>query len=170
MSFDVRRLRSEDYLLAVSGIALIVLLFATSWYSRAGLTGRSGWDTVSHLRWLLLLAGVMAGASALVTASQRSPALPVASEVAILIVGAVAFLWLAVRILIDQPGGGSLGDVTVAGYLSLVACAGVAVGGWLAVRDESPGRIPAPTDGEAGGIPVRPAPPAGGEDRQAGPA
>jgi hypothetical protein len=172
MSFDVRRLRIGEVVFGGSGVALILLLFAVRWYAHGSATGSNGWHTIAHLRWLLLGTGVVAVGAVLITATQRTPALPVAAGVLTTVVGALALIWLVYRVLISPPGTNELSDVSPGAYLSLVAAAGVVLGGWWSIRDESPGRVPVPPPGAPGSSrarEVRPAPPAGAAS-PAGPA
>jgi len=164
MSFDVRRLRPGDLVVGASGAALLILLFALKWYEHGSPAGANGWHTIAHLRWLLLATGVIALGTAALTATQRTPALPVAAGVLTTVVGVLAVIWLVYRVLISPPGANSHGDVDPGAYLSLVAGAGVVLGGWWSIRDESPGRVPTPPPGAPGSstaAEIRPAPPAG---------
>jgi hypothetical protein len=163
MSFDPRRLRAPDFLSAAAGVALLVLLFGASWYRRGGLDGLDGWHTFSHLRWVLLIAAVLALGSGLLTATQRSPALPVAVDVFMFVVSLITLGWLVYRVLIDQPAGNGLGDVEVGGWVGLAAGVALLAGSWSSLGDESPGRIPDPSDGPSVPTEIRPAPPATAE-------
>ncbi|MFN8217226.1 MAG: hypothetical protein U0R71_11600 [Solirubrobacterales bacterium] len=146
------RLERGEAIAALAGAALLATTFL-DWYGselagqarRIKLGGGAGaggdaWDSLDLLPWLLLLAALVALATA-VLALRRSrwrPAVPLDAAVAVL--GGAATLWVALRILFP-PGFGELGGVAVnatvelGAYLGLAAAAGVAYGGYRALGE-----------------------------------
>jgi hypothetical protein len=188
---DLRRLRTGEIVAAGSALALFVLMFV-SWYGldlggtgleeavrRSGIdTTQSAWQAFSVLDIFLLLVIILAVGLAALQASQRSAALPVAASVITTVLGIVAAVIVFIRLL-DQPGPNEFTTVEWGAYLGFLATVGIAVGGYLSMREEGTtfddarvalgGRSstrPAPPPGEAEERPASP-PPGGIEERPA---
>jgi hypothetical protein len=179
---DLSRLRRGERIAAISAVLLLIDMFL-NWYAldfTNVLPGRTGeaaralgvavqtsesinaWQSFDILDLFLLLVIAVAVVLALLTATQRSVALPVAASVITTILGGLATLIVLVRLL-DQPGPNRVIDVEFWAYIGLILCAGIAVGGWLAMRDEGAtiqdARIAAERAVRGEDIPTRPAPP-----------
>src|SRR5947209_11735137 len=59
MDLDPARLRRGELLAGTGGVLLLVFLVAGTWSSHHG-TSRTGWQLLTHLRWLLLVTSVAA--------------------------------------------------------------------------------------------------------------
>jgi hypothetical protein len=171
---DLRRLRAGEWIVAVSGVALIVSLFLP-WYSRepdstsgelAGIAAYgpvtsaaenlSAWGAFAVIDAVLALIAVSAVSLLVVTAAQRVAAVPIALDALVAFAGFAAALLVFVRVLAPPEGA----DGREWGlWLGLASAAGIAAGGMLAMRDErlsSPGRwtdatgkpVPAPREVE----------------------
>ena len=141
----MRRLRQGERLALLSGVALAVLL-ALDWFFLSTPDARIGAHEsgIRSLGWfaeLLLIAAILASVTlTFLTLTQRPPAHAVIAAVVTWILGLVALIVIAVR-LIWQP---TLGvdataadvDVEIPAFLGLVAAAGITLGGWLALADE----------------------------------
>ena len=150
---ELRRLRAGEWIAAVSGAALIGSLFLP-WYSAdvaCPLTAGAdcpnetvaAWEAFTFLDVVLFSAGAMGTALLVVTATQRTVAVPIAMSALTTWVGLVASA-LALYRLIDLP---PLVDGSEPGvWVGLVAAAGLAAGGWLAMRDERLSGTGAATD------------------------
>jgi hypothetical protein len=147
VNFDTAKLRKGEIVAAVGAILLFVFLFFFNWYGVGGEIGGlaesfgvdasvSGWDAHSVLRWLMLLTIVVALALAFLTATQRTVALPVTGAVLTTAIAGLTTLLLAYRVLINEPGPNELLDVEIGAILGLIACAVVAYGGFLSMREE----------------------------------
>jgi hypothetical protein len=165
---DFSRLRTGEKIAAGSAVALFIFMFF-SWYGvdvgpissalldRAGVdTTVTAWVAFDLLDLFLLLTIVVAIGLAVLTATGRSVALPVAASVITAVLGALATLFVAYRIL-NQPGPNDVITVKIGAWLGLLACAGIAVGGYLAMRDEGTTFDDAIASAREA-IPVRPAP------------
>ena len=97
----------------------------------------------------------------MLTATRRSPALPVAASVITATTGILATLLVLYRIL-NQPGPNEFIEVKLPAFLGFLCVLAIAAGGWRSMRDESWEDAPVPTD-------VRPAPPAEGPREPAPP-
>jgi hypothetical protein len=161
---ELSRLRPGELIAAAGGVALLVVMFL-DWYAPAGPRPsaarasacpsasppgrRSGSPT-----FLLALAALIAIGLAVLTATRRSPALPVAASVITATTGILATLLVLYRIL-NQPGPNEFIEVKLPAFLGFLCVLAIAAGGWRSMRDEQWEDAPVPTD-------VRPAPPAEG--------
>lgn len=148
---DLDKLSPGEKISAVSGILLFVFMFF-DWFGVevAGVPGFSGsvtgaggsaWDALDVIPIFLVLAIVAAVGMAVIRLmdADLEPRVPISVIVAVL--GAIAVLLILYRI-VDPPGGGSFGGVSVdttlqAGiFLGLISAAGIAYGGYSAMREE----------------------------------
>ncbi len=166
---DLRRLRAGEWLAAVSGVALIASLFLPCYEGGFdGFGGYSGgdpvftaWEAFAVLDVVFAIGGLLGAAVLVVTASQRTPALPVALQATGVLVGTIVTALVLYR-LIDVPGleTGSAAEAytdeqrRVGLWLGVLAALGLTAGSFLAMRDERLSR-PGQTTDTTG----RPAPP-----------
>jgi hypothetical protein len=148
MEFDFGRLRRGERIAAIGGVLLFILLFF-DWYDVSISTGIAGigsigggisaWDAFDVIDIYLLITALVAVGLAVLTATQRTPALPVTASVVTAAVGAIATLLILYRI-IATPGGDLPSSVDVSptfwAFAGLVAAAGVTYGGYLSMREE----------------------------------
>lgn len=151
MTFDLSKLRRGEMIAAVAAVLLFILMFF-DWYSVSvsgapvGFSaGGSAWDAFDVLDIYLLIVVVAALGLAFLTATERSPALPVTASVIVTALAGLGTLLVLYR-LVDAPGGGSetVGPVTIDvnvspklwAFVGLVAVAAVAYGGYLSMREE----------------------------------
>jgi hypothetical protein len=172
----VSRLRAGEWTAAVGAAALLVTLFLP-WFGvelpraeqqdqgtgvvnllntySTGSWG-SGWDA---LGWLVIAIALAAIGCAVWLAISNATGRPVAQSVAASILtatsGTLAFVVLALRALVVQPGPNDLVVVRYGAWLGLLAALMLAVGGWWATKDE---RTDAPESAYTPPEP-RPAPP-----------
>ena len=149
---DPRRLRTGEALAGAAGLVLLVDLFLT-WYENVAVKGAAlasagadttadAWQSFAAIDLWLALTGLVAVALAALTASQHSPAVPLATSVAVTFIGAVATVLVLYR-LVNEPGADKLIDVRYGAFIGLMACVAVTAGGWIAMRDEGAGTSPA---------------------------
>lgn len=162
---DLRRLGAGEWVAGLSGVALLVSLFLP-WYDGAlncvgGVACTreqlSAWDALAVTDVLLALIAACAVLVWIVTATQRVPALPLALDGLLTLVGLIGVLLVLFRVL-SVPGEASGRDWAL--WLGFAGTIGIVVGAWLAMRDErlsTPGR----TTDSAG----RPTPPPVPPDR-----
>jgi hypothetical protein len=149
------RLRSGELLAGAGAVALFVLLFF-DWFLPevqprvTETSGRiigpephlSGWTSLGWVLTVLLLAVlVLALWLAASTLFSTTVSQPVAAGVLLTAVGFVAFVALAVRVTIAQPGLGTgqpdrLVAVQWPAYLGLAALGVILAGAWLSMADE----------------------------------
>jgi hypothetical protein len=134
---DLRRLRAGEWIVALSGVALLVSLFLP-WYG----PDRTAWEALAVNDLILAVVGLGAIALFIATATQRVPAVPIALEAMVAVLGIVAVILVAIR-AIWLPG---LTEEREWGlWIGLAGVVGIAAGGWIGVRDERlPGTPPVP--------------------------
>jgi hypothetical protein len=146
------RLRAGEWLAGVGAGALLVTMFL-DW---VGPRGQSGWSSLGWLVVAIALAAVACAAWLVVATVARRPiAQVVAGAMLTATTGSFAFVALALRALVFQPGPNDLVDVRYGAWLGLLSAAMLAVGGWWAIADE---RTDAPESAYTPPAP-RPAPP-----------
>jgi hypothetical protein len=166
----VSRLRAGEWTAAAGAAGLLVALFLP-WFGiefpgaagnlvDTGLveeSGTSGWSTLGWVTIALVLAAIGCAAwLAAATAVARPVAQQVAAGVLTATAGTLALFALALRTLLFQPGPNEFVAMRYGAWLGLLAALVLAVGGWLAIKDE---RTDAPESAYAPPEP-RPAPPA----------
>ena len=112
--------------MGAGAIVLLALTFLARWEP-----GRSGWHTLVHSRWLILLAALAGLSLVLAQAARRAPAVPVTLSVIVTVIALIAFLYLLYRLVINPLSHEKLGAV-----LALLSAAAVVGGAWLSMRDE----------------------------------
>jgi hypothetical protein len=168
---DTTKLRMGELIAGACAVLLFIDMFF-HWYGIKGAeraneilkqvtgtslqTGVSAWQAYSWVDLLLLLTIIAALGMVALSVTQRSVALPVSASVIVTGLGAFAALIVLYR-LINQPGPNDLVTVKLPGYIGFLLTAGVAVGGWQAMREEGTSFGQAAEQIQGGGR--RPAPP-----------
>jgi hypothetical protein len=129
---DLRRLRSGEWIAALSGAALLVSLFLP-WYGAGAEDDASGWQALAAVDIALALVAASGVALLLITASQRVPAVPIALSALVTLVGLIGVVLVLVR-LADMPGGFERRELGI--WLGLAGAVGIVAGGWLAMGEE----------------------------------
>ena len=144
------RLRVGEWTAALGAAALLVTLFL-DWFGPAD---ESGWSSLGWVTLALCIAAIACGAwLAIANAVNRPVAQAVGAGVLTAAVGTLAFVALALRALVFQPGPDDVVVVRHGAHLGLLAAAILALGGWLSIKDE---RTDAP---ESAYTPPEPRPP-----------
>jgi hypothetical protein len=148
---NLSRLRGGQLIAAIGGIVLLIALLFLNWYSVASVSldtpfgefsaqGDLGaWDAEGFLGVLanlvILAAGIVAVGLAVLTASSRTVALPVATSALTAALGIGAVVMVLGRMLF-QPGPNGLVDLEFGIFLALVGALAVAYGGWQSMQEE----------------------------------
>jgi hypothetical protein len=169
---ELARLRTGEWIAAVSGVVLAVSLFLP-WYEVevpphggardvGGTVDLTAWEVFSVVDVLLLLLGLAAVALLVVTASQPTAAVGIASDALLTILAGVMAVVTTTR-LINLPGAleevdrlGVDPDRAPFAFMGLAAMFGVLAGCVIAMRDERLSRPGERTD--ATGLPISEAP------------
>ena len=126
---DLRRLRAGEWLAAISGIALLVSLFLP-WYGPGSVTG---WEAMTAIDVVLAFVAASGVLLAVVTATQRVPAVPVALSALISLLGSAGVILVLIRVL-DLPGWAGRREWGL--WLGLAGAVGIVAGSLLAMREE----------------------------------
>jgi hypothetical protein len=148
---DVSKVRGGQAIAAAGGIVLLISLLFLNWYQvqlvsvDTPLGGFSAngdfgaWDgqgftgTIANL--IMLAAGIAAVGLAVLTATSRTVALPVAASALTAGLGFAAVVMAVLRILF-QPGPNGLVDLKFGIFLALIGAVAVAYGGWQSMQEE----------------------------------
>src|SRR5688572_7695143 len=139
---DVNRLNTGEKLAGVSAIVLLLLMFIFDWFSLKDapdeLGGLNAWDAFSFIDIILFLAVIAGIALAAVKLMDQQLNVPLSAITAGL--GGLAALLVLFRILFT-PDFEALGveletSRSIGVFLGLLAAAGVAAGGYLAMEEE----------------------------------
>jgi hypothetical protein len=147
---EVDKLSTGEKISAVSAVLLFIFMFF-DWFGAkvSSVTGFSGtvpgggdaWDSLEVIPIFLMLAIVAAIGVAIVRLTEADLEPPVSWNAIVAALGGLAVLLILYRI-VDPPGGGSFGGVSVDTtlkfgiFLGLLAAAGIAYGGYSAMREE----------------------------------
>src|SRR3954468_2587040 len=170
---DFSKLRTGELIAGVCGVLLLIVMFF-SWYGVGGAAGSilsaanidttvNAWKAFDFIDLLLFVTAIVAIGAAVLAASGRSVALPVAASVVVTVLGIIVTLLVLYRI-INQPGPNDVVDVKFGAYLGFLICLGIAVGGFLSMADEGTSLGDAARSAGSGGTsgpgtPAQPAPP-----------
>jgi hypothetical protein len=143
---DLGKLRRGELIAAAGGVLLLIALFFVDWYSRQEIvllggtsTGVNAWDDLGFFgaiaNLVILAAAISAITLAVLEATSRTVALPVAASAITAALGIAAVVMVLLRLLF-QPGPNALTDVKFGIVLALIASAIVAYGGWDSMKEE----------------------------------
>jgi hypothetical protein len=150
---DFSKLRTGELVAAVGGVVLLVAMFAVDWYEISGFgglieqfgeaagveTGVKAWDgqgflgTIANL--VILAAALSAIVLAILTATSRNVALPVAASAITAGLGIAAVVMVLGR-MVFQPGPNEVVDLRFGILLALIGAAVIAYGGWRSMQEE----------------------------------
>jgi len=147
---DLSKLRRGELIAGVGGIVLLLALFIFDWYGVdvnvttpfgdvGGGADFGAWDgqgftgTIANL--VILAAAIAAVGLAVLTATARTVALPVAASALTAGLGIAAVVMVLLR-MVFQPGQDEFIDLRFGIWLALISSAVIAYGGWEAMREE----------------------------------
>ena len=138
---------------AASAVALLIIMFLFDWFSvdlgADGLgvgvdvdTGANAWTAFGFIDIVLLITIIAAVGLAVMAANAQKADFPIAGSAVVAGLGILSVLLIIYR-LIDPPGGGDIPDGfdisisrDIGVFLGLIASAGIAYGGFLAMQEE----------------------------------
>lgn len=138
---DVSRLRRGEQIAGASGLALLLIMFIFSWFSYDlgpfGDAGLNAFESFGLIDIILLLAALAGIALAIIALSQTEVNLPVATSAIATGLAILGVLLIIFRI-ISPPDfdTGVDADRAIGVFLGLLATAGIAAGGWMAMQEE----------------------------------
>ena len=147
---DLGRLRIGEWIGALSGAALLAFMFF-AWYGSVAGGGPTAWEAFAVIDLVLLANALAAIALGVVTAAQRTAAVPIAMASLSALLAIVATFLVLFRMLVvpdvapPAPSAVGIDEVGESSpalglYLGFLACLGITVGALLAIRSEEPGR------------------------------
>jgi hypothetical protein len=143
---DLRRLRAGEWIVGAAGVLLLVALFLP-WYGEA--ESFTGWQALGVLDVILALLALAAISIPVVTAAYRAPAMPLALQSLVTLVGFGVLVAVIFRVL-------NVPDVTSGRepglWVGFLATLGIVAGGLVAIRDER--RSPPGRHTDLTGVPV----------------
>ncbi len=134
----------------VSALLLAPAMVLLDWYGAVGeprarrsgiTTAESGWNTLTLLRWLMLLTIVLALGATVVHATQRGHGARTETGLAVTLSGTLTAVLLGFRVLVDPPDPSSVVDVKIGAFLGLLATVAIALGGFESLREERRRRV-----------------------------
>lgn len=140
------RIHHGELISAGSALALLVLMFLTKWYGVAGVpdpsaarpaitTAVNAWNSLSVVRWVMLITIGAALGSVVLRTSQRTHGTKTDTSRLRAALGAVTFALLVDRVLIDLPGSSQVIDQKLGAVLGLLCAGGIALGGYESMRE-----------------------------------
>lgn len=138
---DIDRLNRGEMIAGVSGVALLLIMFIFSWFSYElgpfGDAGFDAWESFDFIDLILLLAALAGIALAVLSIGQTETNLPVATSAIATGLGILGVLLILFRIISPPDfGTGVDADRSIGVFLGLIATAGIAIGGWMAMQEE----------------------------------
>ncbi|HWD63698.1 MAG TPA: hypothetical protein VG405_00865 [Solirubrobacteraceae bacterium] len=151
MTFRLSRLRAGEWLIGAASLALLVILFVVPWFglpsgyahaaaSLGAASSFSGWESLSILRWLIVLLGLGGFLAWYLQGRCLAAALPVCAVVLETALSVVVVVGLYYRVIIAGPVVPVAHDDPAA-FVGLALAVAVLVGGYLSLRqDQAPAR------------------------------
>ncbi len=148
---EADKLNTGEKIAAISAVLLFIFMFFT-WFgvevSGAGAfsgsvpgAGGDAWDALEFIPVILVIAIVAAIGVAVLRLTDSAYEPPISMNAVVTVLGGLSVLLILFRI-VDPPSFGSFGGVSVDGtvefgiFLGLLAAAGIAYGGYLAMKEE----------------------------------
>ncbi len=121
-------------------------MFLTKWYGVAGVpdpsaarpaisTAVNAWNSLSVVRWVMLITIAAALGSVVLRASQRTHGTKTDTSRVLAALGTVTFALLVYRVLIVLPGASEVIDQKLGAILGLLCALGIALGGYESMRE-----------------------------------
>src|SRR5579863_2684320 len=149
MTVRSTRLRLGERLLGLASVLLLVDLFGATWFGYRAqyravatmlgqLPNANGWQTFDVIGPLAVVVCVLGIAICVLTATRRSPAVPIVLTTLLAPVSLVLAVLVAIRVLLDQPsvhlaqaGGANVIEAHVGAYVGLLLSVAVFAGLYL---------------------------------------
>ncbi len=179
---DFTRLSQGEKVAGVSGILLILFMFIFKWFGLK-ISGGAGtfavsvegsqnaWGSYGFIDIVLFITALAAIGLALLAASESEMGLPVAASAIVAGLGILSVVLVIISIISPPDWGADLSGTgiehtrKIGVFLGLIAAAGVAIGGYMAMQEEGTsfggeaGRFGGGGDAGAGSPPPPPPPP-----------
>jgi hypothetical protein len=160
---ELSRVRNAEWLAALAGLVILISMFGFDWYEIGGVaspaidtlnsfginaeTGIKAWESqgfTGTIANLVILAAALSGiALAVLSATSRAVALPVAASALTAQLGGAAVLMVVLRMLF-QPGPNAFVDLEAGIFVALGGCLLLTYGAWRSMEEEMGPYAPAP--------------------------
>jgi hypothetical protein len=137
---------------ALSGLVLLVSMFALKWFGADGVPRNpllvppqhslDAWSALSGVRWLMLATALATFASVAIHAGQRGHGAITNTAVPLAVLGAATSLALIWRVLIDLPVPAAVDEAKVGAVVGVLAAIGVWLGALESLRERARPRLP----------------------------
>jgi hypothetical protein len=167
MSFRVNRLRDGEWLVGVSGLLLLVCLFALPWYGFTSAYGPTaatlgvktsydGWQSLEFVRFLIVLLALGGIVTWWLQATRPAAAIPICAVVLEVALGVIVLIALIDRVLVNLPVDSRLVDAKWGAYAGLMLTLLVLTGAYRSLRRDDVAAEDAPTEIETLRVRLRP--------------
>lgn len=154
MGFRLSRLRAGEWLIGLSSLALLVILFVVPWFglpsayahaaaSLGAASSFSGWESLSVIRWLILVLGLGGLLCWYLQGRCLAPALPICAVVLESALAVVTVIALYYRVIIAGPVVAVAHDDPAA-FVGLALAVAILAGTFVSMRQDqapSPGSV-----------------------------
>ena len=146
MSFRLSRLRAGEWLIGSAALVLLVILFVVPWFglpatyahaaaSLGAATSFSGWESLTVIRYLIVILGLGGLLCWYLQARCLAPALPVCAVVLETALAVATVVALYYRVIIAGPVLPVTHDDPAA-FVGLALAVGILVGGYVSLRED----------------------------------
>ena len=175
---DLGRVRIGEWVAGISGAALLAAMFLR-WYGagEAGLgspegdgggwtsfgplneaSGVTAWEAFAAVDLVLAAAALLGVAVLVVTATQRTGAIPIATAALTALFATTAVLLVLLRVADPPNANGADLERSMGLFVGLVAAIGTALGAWVSMRDDRVDRSSVALSAASEAVPVRAVP------------
>lgn len=130
---DVRTVRGGELLAGAGAVGLLAVMFL-AWFGE-----RSAWEAMPVIRVLLVGLILCALTIVVLTVTSRTAAMACSAAVITIVAGAITLLFVAYRVLVNEPGPNAAVSVDAGAYLGLLLVLVVIAGAWRTLADERTG-------------------------------
>ena len=135
------RAERGELISAAGALSLLVIMFAFAWYGVDGIPGKSevstaenAWNSLTVVRWLMLLTIFVTLGSLVIHATQRTHGAKTETSGVITVLGTLTALILTWRVVIHMPSPAAIVDAKLGAYLGVASAYAIALGGYDAMR------------------------------------
>jgi heme/copper-type cytochrome/quinol oxidase subunit 3 len=143
---DPWRLRSGEWIIAISSVLLAISLL-TTWYALSGPLAQTGglpdrvasfdgWHALTVTRWLIVLTSLCGFAVIALQLTRRAPALPVGFTIVLLALSFLTALAVTYRVVFHEPA--AYGPITqrFGAFVGMFSALGVLAGAYRSLRQD----------------------------------
>jgi hypothetical protein len=157
VAFQSSRIRASEWMVGAASAVLLASMFL-SWYGLSGplvptasrfvalKTTANGWQSLTVLRWLILVTAIFGLAVWYLQGSRRSPALPISLTVITTVVALITSLAVIYRVVINEPGAYSQVNQRFGAFVGMFSAIAIFIGGYRSMRVDGIAQADAPAE------------------------